>query len=700
MSRGSEAYRAIYLSAPGRFCTILHAFTRNLPRYFISAWEKNPYACHWHKWRRSRERARGRWFNSRGPLVASAAGAQWPEPAILGAGELLQVVARAQTERVQAHEYWYQIAERARILRDVISAGDLAALLDALVSADCRHVDLMRMLSRELIDDIDKLSLLEVAVVANSYAHFDCFSNSLLVALSLHATRLLEVVAQAEIAGIDHGLLSDPKSLAVLARSLKSLGHRDPPLLCALVSVATQRADGLEFADLSAILVAVADLECSLGALGGIVDAFLSATLTKVSGARMASLCPALRALGLLQSAPLSAVGSPLQVVGPGQQVAEPTLREALVNQILVQLQDMSEPLALTEPSRFGSPHVSLPPFARPQFPAELWVAFDDEEREGSSATTGLPLGKAGPGEQGRVGPQVPKGAVVEWVEDQSPFADGAEAAVSAGTALTSESSMPLRRHWRWYSTAARRPLGAASGGGYAAFDASEMFARNRRGALVADALEGLRNLWRKEVLAHSQRATPRVAANVGGTGSGSAPSGRWRKNEVNRSAVSTGATPTAFVQATSLHHAASLHLPSAEIALMQTAAPFLREALRGVASTQLASCAEVYAMHALSSSGSTSPDKCVVAGDIMCEAVRKLSGFSAEDLVRLHDASIVFGVREEPLLARARQRHFPKAIRKSLRGRRFPGQPAQALAELGSPKLPTIGSALHTSAG
>jgi hypothetical protein len=74
------------------------------------------------------------------------------------------VAARAQAENVQAPEFWHGIAERMRTVRDILSAGDIAVLLDALVSADLRHTDLMTLLAREILDDADKLSIVEASM--------------------------------------------------------------------------------------------------------------------------------------------------------------------------------------------------------------------------------------------------------------------------------------------------------------------------------------------------------------------------------------------------------------------------------------------------------------------------------------------------------------------------------------------------------
>lgn len=154
----------------------------------------------------------------------------WPEPSLLGARALVETAARAQVAKLEEYEFWHQVAERAVKLRDVVSVGDLAAILDALLTANHRHLLLMKTLAREIIDDVDKLSFMEAAVVANAYSHFKCVSPGLLSALCQHTSRLLKGEAypsarRNEHFGLEH---ADAQSIAVLCKALASLKHKDP----------------------------------------------------------------------------------------------------------------------------------------------------------------------------------------------------------------------------------------------------------------------------------------------------------------------------------------------------------------------------------------------------------------------------------------------------------------------------------------
>eukprot|EP00434_Breviolum_minutum_P020744 symbB.v1.2.018297.t1/scaffold1381.1/size245675/14 len=244
----SNAYRAVYLASPLKFCTTLHAFTRVVPKYYINPWEKDPWAWQHHKFRRSRERKRGQfgaWFYVQGAASGLSAGSaaggrsavpagsiptEWPEPGLLGIRALVDVAQKAQVERLEDFHFWEQVAERTVKLRDVMDVGDLAVILDALLTANHRHTHLMKTLSRELIDDADKLSLVEAAVILNAFAHFNCESRGLLDAFAQHITRLLTgqrytVIDDPERYG---SAAADPQTLAVLCKAFATLKYQAP----------------------------------------------------------------------------------------------------------------------------------------------------------------------------------------------------------------------------------------------------------------------------------------------------------------------------------------------------------------------------------------------------------------------------------------------------------------------------------------
>ncbi|CAE8614134.1 unnamed protein product, partial [Polarella glacialis] len=248
---GREACRAVYLASPLKFSTTLHAFgARAFPRYFIDPWEKDPWAWQRHKWHRSRQRQRGRWCYIGGPM-SGVKTPGWPDPKLLGGRALVETAARAQSAKLEDFEFWHQVAERAVSLRDVMNVGDLAVVLHALLTANHRHPLLMKTLSRELIDDVDKLSLNEAAVVANAYAHFNCVSEPLLNSLSQHVTRLLRGQDYIDGHPVFEAEIIEPQSLAVLCKALAKLKHKDTVMLQAVNSALVHGIESANFASVS-----------------------------------------------------------------------------------------------------------------------------------------------------------------------------------------------------------------------------------------------------------------------------------------------------------------------------------------------------------------------------------------------------------------------------------------------------------------
>jgi len=198
---------------------------------------------------------------------------------------------------------------------------------------------------------------------------------------------------------------------------------------------------------------------------------------------------------------------------------------------------------------------------------------------------------------------------------------------LEAGEAQSPEDSYgpPQRRRIGWYNNLARSPT-LPRFPGYVDFDPSDNFNRNRRGALLAEAMEGLQLLWR---------------------GGGSPP-------------------------------------PPVEVELALAASPVLRASLQGLTAGQLAASAEVFAACGVHSPANA--DACrETMRDIAREAIRKLSTFGHEDLRTLRAAALHLDVLD-PYLERARRRRFPKALRNALRSEEAAGSPPNPLFESARP--------------
>jgi len=457
----SNRRRAVYLAAPLKYCTTLHAYTRVVPRFVVDPWQKDPHAHHRWKRRAHVERKRGRFFHFEGPL-AGVNIPGWPDPGLLGGHALVETAARAQAEKLDSPEYWRRLAERTRALRDVMSVGDLTAVLDALVSGECRHTDLLRTLTRELVDDVDKLSLVEVAVVANAYAHFKVFSEPLMAALSQQASALLDTRQDA-----------DPRSVVVLAKALMSLEYRHE-VLGAIRTAVIEDVEHLTFADLAEVLAVFADDKWGASPPSGTERSLFSAgedfwktAAMKVKGSRMASLSRALSALGKLC-------------------VSDRTLREALIVEITQGLREVPDSLLVDAGALPSASQEPMPPFAPMPVPLEMRSLHERKAAQSSASSKQLPTPIS------QVGDEV---EIVEW--DDSPFLPGK--LLSDGPVDESEKRQEARKS-RWYNSVSRRSF-RMSAKGYADFSADESFSRNRRGSVVAEAISGLNDIWMQEAV-------------------------------------------------------------------------------------------------------------------------------------------------------------------------------------------------------
>lgn len=475
---GREALRAVYLASPLKFSSTLHAFTRGHPRFFIDPWEKDPCAFHRHKWNRVRQRKKGSYFYYNGPL-AGVKLEGWPEPGLLGAVALVQAASRAQSERLQDTEFWQQVCERAVKLRDVIAVGDLAVILDALVTANYRHTHLLKTLTRELIDDVDKLSLVEAAAVASAYAFFNCYSEPLLKALVQHVLQLLSGLP---LNG-NHGggtSYADPQSLSVFMKALASLNFHDAALMQAIAAKVSADISKTTFASLADVLTAFTDLQEPFEP--GTPD-FSSSVALLVPGSRLSALCPgflALAKLGLASSLP----------------------REALVAEILAGLKAAPAP----GPQRNNLAIGRLPAFGHEPVPA-AFVAAAPTAADRAPVSAGYDFQASPESDVGDWAVQDP--ARQQEVEDD----------------LRSQGRIP-----RFYNVLSRRLVGPRVPS-FATFDPTTLYNRNIRGTRVAQAMEALNILWRGQ---DGELRLPTSPPSEASTSGASASSGALVKRQPN----------------------------------------------------------------------------------------------------------------------------------------------------------------------
>eukprot|EP00913_Durusdinium_trenchii_P034439 g32220.t1 len=202
--------RSVYLASPLKFSTHLHAFSRVVPKYYINPWEKNPYKFQHHKLHGTRARKYGKfgvWDNF-----------------CVGSCQSLPLFSS------QDFAFWEQVAERTVSLRDIM---------------DCE----------ELIDDVDKLSLVEAAVILNAYAQFNCESKLMLKAFAEHVVRLLSGQSYTSTEPDERygSQAADPQTLAaswwraerrpVLSKAVATLKYQDAEMMRAVRSALIDRIE-------------------------------------------------------------------------------------------------------------------------------------------------------------------------------------------------------------------------------------------------------------------------------------------------------------------------------------------------------------------------------------------------------------------------------------------------------------------------
>ncbi|CEM06175.1 unnamed protein product [Vitrella brassicaformis CCMP3155] len=176
-----------YITSPTAYHVVHNCYDGGrLPLLKISAWQSDKRLYWKHKWRRGRVKCRFGKLNRH-----HGSEPDFPDPAIVPLETVPLIAKEAALNNLTNAEFWRQYCERLRQARDVMSANDISNVLDSLVAINYRNVELMKLWSRELVDDVKQLRPEECAVIANGYAHFNCYSPDLMKALADHTLFLI-----------------------------------------------------------------------------------------------------------------------------------------------------------------------------------------------------------------------------------------------------------------------------------------------------------------------------------------------------------------------------------------------------------------------------------------------------------------------------------------------------------------------------
>ncbi|KAF4671101.1 hypothetical protein FOL47_001691 [Perkinsus chesapeaki] len=241
-------YRRIY-RASSRFQAQMHPSEARPPKFIIPPFEGDYKKVYKHMWRTFRERKKLRLGVLCNPPHGAAS--ELPDPKVLRDYEVAPTCYRAAESQIVDDEFWLQMCERIRKSKDTLSVSDIAAILDSLVMVNYRDTDLMRILSREIIDDMFKLTFTEAAVIVNAYSTFNCESKPLLDAAVKHCHALAAMNRKG----------NDVRSCAVLLSGLARFKPENAKELVEVIlsSTALNAAEG-GLTDLASIISSAARL--------------------------------------------------------------------------------------------------------------------------------------------------------------------------------------------------------------------------------------------------------------------------------------------------------------------------------------------------------------------------------------------------------------------------------------------------------
>ncbi|KAF4736046.1 hypothetical protein FOZ63_017942, partial [Perkinsus olseni] len=139
----------------------LHPSEARPPKFVIPPFEGDYRKVYKNMWKSFRDKKKLRLGVLCNPPHGAAS--ELPDPKILRDYEVAPTCYRAAESQIADDEFWRQMCERIRRSKDTLSVSDIAAILDALVMVNYRDADLMRIFSREVIDDMFKLTFTEAA---------------------------------------------------------------------------------------------------------------------------------------------------------------------------------------------------------------------------------------------------------------------------------------------------------------------------------------------------------------------------------------------------------------------------------------------------------------------------------------------------------------------------------------------------------
>ncbi|ORM39790.1 uncharacterized protein BXIN_0001 [Babesia sp. Xinjiang] len=182
------------------------------------------------------------------------------DPTYYSNDELCKTCAMAAEMQLTDRHFWWQITEKLRKVRDIIQISDLLRCLEALVAVKYNDQDLLRMLSREFVDDMSKLTLPEIAQLLQCYARMNVYSVDLVESAGKTAAGCLikhvkrSVPKEASNRTDDSGEAHEddatqwpPGTLGLLTKCFRVFGYKNRDLYLSIAYLGIKHWHNLDF---------------------------------------------------------------------------------------------------------------------------------------------------------------------------------------------------------------------------------------------------------------------------------------------------------------------------------------------------------------------------------------------------------------------------------------------------------------------
>ncbi|KAK1441971.1 hypothetical protein BgAZ_400010 [Babesia gibsoni] len=192
------------------------------------------------------------------------------DPTYYSVNELCKTCGIAADMQLRDRTFWWQICEKLRKVRDIMDIRSLLSCISSVIRVKYFDPDLMRMLSREFVDDMHKLSVSEIGELMHCYVVANVYSIDLVnaagAAVSSRLMRHVENVVNpgtlpaAEHRGhqpaynsVDDTFKEHPETLGLLTKCFAHFGYKNRDLYLSIAYLAIKHWDMFDLYEKCAI---------------------------------------------------------------------------------------------------------------------------------------------------------------------------------------------------------------------------------------------------------------------------------------------------------------------------------------------------------------------------------------------------------------------------------------------------------------